>query len=606
MNRHHTVLRLFAALLAVFFLIVNSPLLAGFGPENEDPPERGACLEFGKIELQASWEETICWSIAKSANPVQVTVCEGEEAEVCYTITVDKSAKATPAVISGAVALKCTGDEYPDNLVLTSIGNEDPEDFVLTITLKMGSTTIDQTVINTPAAGGSYPFSFTLANPQSGSYTVWFKAEMSNCQEATTSESVTLTKNTTGFAGVDVVDGDRSWNFTKDGSVKYHVKLSCEDEGIKCNTATITETGQSASADVKVICMEKPRKPLGLKTECIDPFVYRPTMRVHFTVTNPNAMPVEVPHGLANALEPARYQGSQPTVFAPGETEFEIEIGAYETLQWLLDRTTASASRRTSVCTYASQDDVYIAGIGVFYDTNNNGRYDAGETLLEPDAEGVIGEVYLIDRKGRTVDSRPLGSALFFRAGREINFTFRQFWGEYYLVPQLRVPLPAGYRIYPNYRVVRTNEFPEAFYSLNNDFGLVPAGFVPDSLANLDLPPMATLDWCLSHPVKPGVAETAAVTVSLAAAPSAFSLAQNYPNPFNPQTTIRYDLPLQSHITLTVYDVSGAVVTRLVDGEQPAGSYSQVWNAAGSPSGIYFCELRGGTFREMRRMLLVK
>jgi hypothetical protein len=591
MNRQHTVLRLFTLLVAAFFLTGNIPALAGLGPENED--QHDACLEFGKIELQTSWEETIRWSIAKSANPTKVIVCEGEEAEVCYTISLDQSASATPAVISGTVALKSTGEE-------------DPEDFTLTITLKKGSTTVDQIVITTFSAGGSYPFSFTLANPQAGSYTVKFKVEMSNGEEATAWESITLSKTTIGFAAVQVVDGARSWEFTKDGTVKYDVTLSCADEGIKRNTATITETGQSASADVEVVCTEKPRKPLGLKTDCIDPYVYRPTIRVHFIVTNPNTVPVEVPYGLGNVMEPACYQGSQPTVFPPGETEFEIEIGRYETLYWMLDRTSASASRRTEVCTYASQDDVYIAGIGVFYDTNQNGQYDAGETLLAPDAEGVIGEVYLIDRKGVTVDSRPLGSALFFRAGREVNFAMRQFWGEYYLVPQLRVPLPAGYRIYPNYRVIHTPEFPEAFYSLYNDFGLVPEGFVPDSLSNLDQPPMEILDWCLSHPVMPEVARAAAATVSLAAAPAAFSLAQNYPNPFNPQTTIRYDLPLQGHVTLTVYDVTGAVVTRLVDGEQPAGSYSRIWNAAGNPSGLYFCELRSGTFREMRRMLLVK
>ena len=47
-------------------------------------------------------------------------------------------------------------------------------------------------------------------------------------------------------------------------------------------------------------------------------------------------------------------------------------------------------------------------------------------------------------------------------------------------------------------------------------------------------------------------------------------------------------------------------VALLVDGEQAAGSYSQIWNAAASPSGIYFCELRTASSREMRRMLLVK
>ena len=549
-------------------------------------------LEFGKIDLHAAWVDTLRWSITKSAQPALVTVCEGEEAEVCYTITLDQSVSTSPAVLSGTVLLKATG-------------KDDPEDFTLTITLNRGATQLDQAVITTLSAAGSYPFSFTLANPQAGSYTVEFRAEVSNGAPASANASVTLAKTSTGFAPVHVTDEGRSWTFAGDGSVKYNVRFDCEDAGTRRNTATITETGQSASADVEVICKEAPRKPLGLKTECIDPFVYRPTMRVHLVVTNPNPVPVEISHGLANALEPARYQGSQPTLFPPGETGFEIEIGSHETLQWLLDGTLATASRRTRVCTYTTQDDVYIAGIGLFFDTNRNGRYDAGEALLQPDSEGAIGEVYLIDKQGHTVDSRPLGGTLFARAGREVNFSLRQLWGEYYLVPQLRVPLPAGYRIYPNYRMVRTSEFPEPFYSLDNDFGLVPAGFVPDPITNLDQPWIAALDWYLTHPVKPGVARAASEGVQFAAVPSAFALEQNYPNPFNPQTTIRYHLPVQGHVTLTIYDMTGAVVTRLVDGEQAAGSYSQIWNAAASPSGIYFCELRTASSREMRRMLLV-
>jgi len=564
------------------------------GGKNDNYRVKGEVhLEFGKIDLKAGWEETIRWSITKSAHPDKVMVCTGEEAAVCYTITLEKQVTSAPAVISGSVTLKSTGAE-------------DPEDFSLTITLKKGGSQVDQTVITTLAANGIYPFSFTLAAPQPGSYTVEFAAEVSNGEGASGSTSVTLTKTTNGPATVQVTDKEKSWSFSGSGTVKYDTTFGCEDAGIQCNTATIVETGQSATAEVKVICLEKKRKPLGLKTECIDPYVYRPTLRVHFIVTNPNPVPVEVPFGLANTLEPARYQGSQPTLFAPGETEFEIEIANFETLQWLLDGTLASASRRTSVCTYASQDDVYIAGVGVFIDTNTNGRFDAGETLLTPDSAGKIGEVYLVNAAGQVVDSKVLGPSLFFRAGREVNFNLRQVWGEYYLVPQLSVPLPAGYRIYPNYRVVHTNEFPEPFYSLDNDFGLVPAGFIPDPAANLDLPRMTAVADLLDHPVKPGVAKTAAASTAIAAAPGSFALEQNYPNPFNPQTTIRYALPVQGHVTLTIYDMSGAVVTRLVDGEQTAGNYSQVWNAAGNPSGLYFCELRTASFREMRRMLLVK
>jgi hypothetical protein len=57
---------------------------------------------------------------------------------------------------------------------------------------------------------------------------------------------------------------------------------------------------------------------------------------------------------------------------------------------------------------------------------------------------------------------------------------------------------------------------------------------------------------------------------NLADVPSEFRLLQNYPNPFNPSTTIQYDLPITSHVTLTIHDVLGRVVTTLIDQVQPA------------------------------------
>jgi hypothetical protein len=424
-------------------------------------------------------------------------------------------------------------------------------------------------------------------------------------------ECVTVSDNLAGELGT-VCTADAPKTFTYSQSYGPWTPDHCGESYERINVATLiagdTQTEKSSQWQVviHVSCEEPQREPLGVKADCIDPYVYKPTIRVHFIVTNPNPDPVEILHGINNALDPVAYQGMQPTLFGPGVTEWEIEIGRYEVLQWLLDGTVATASMRTNICTYATQDDVYIAGVGVFYDTNRNGQYDAGEALLAPDFEGKIGEVYLLDQDGNKVDSRVLGPELFFRAGRDVNFTLRQIWGEYYLVPQLSVPMPTGFRIYPNYRVVHTPEFPEPFYGMFNDFGLVPDTFVPDPLANLDLPYIAALDWYLANPVRPNVAKAAAEEFSFAAAPGAFALEQNYPNPFNPQTTIRYDLPVQGFVALTVYNVSGRVVATLVDGPQEAGSYSLVWNAAGHPSGLYFYELRTDGFRQIKRMMLLK
>lgn len=90
-----------------------------------------------------------------------------------------------------------------------------------------------------------------------------------------------------------------------------------------------------------------------------------------------------------------------------------------------------------------------------------------------------------------------------------------------------------------------------------------------------------------------------------------FDLAQNVPNPFNPVTTIRYELDRGGPVSLVIYDVRGHVVKRLVEGMQPAGSYSEMWNGrnesgAAVSSGVYFYKLRAGNKVRTRKMVLLK
>ena len=66
--------------------------------------------------------------------------------------------------------------------------------------------------------------------------------------------------------------------------------------------------------------------------------------------------------------------------------------------------------------------------------------------------------------------------------------------------------------------------------------------------------------------------------------PSNIELAQNYPNPFNPLTTIAYDLPQESHVMLTIYDILGREVIRLIDESQPAGIQKVIWDGRDSYS----------------------
>jgi len=88
--------------------------------------------------------------------------------------------------------------------------------------------------------------------------------------------------------------------------------------------------------------------------------------------------------------------------------------------------------------------------------------------------------------------------------------------------------------------------------------------------------------------------------------PSGYALSQNYPNPFNPLTTIAYDLPQASTVTLTLYAITGQKLAVLVDGHQQAGHHAVRFEGAGRATGIYLYRLKAGDFVEARRMVLLK
>jgi len=87
--------------------------------------------------------------------------------------------------------------------------------------------------------------------------------------------------------------------------------------------------------------------------------------------------------------------------------------------------------------------------------------------------------------------------------------------------------------------------------------------------------------------------------------PEQSSLQQNYPNPFNPSTTIRYALPVRSHVTLTIYNPLGQQVSTLVEDEQEEGSHEVQFDASGLPSGMYLYRLTAGSFVQTRKLLLL-
>ena len=93
--------------------------------------------------------------------------------------------------------------------------------------------------------------------------------------------------------------------------------------------------------------------------------------------------------------------------------------------------------------------------------------------------------------------------------------------------------------------------------------------------------------------------------------PEVFALHQNYPNPFNPTTSLRYDLPENSLVNITIYDMMGREVKTLVNQTQDAGYKSVVWNATndyGRPvsAGIYLYQIQAGKYISTKKMALLK
>ncbi|MBM4161983.1 MAG: T9SS type A sorting domain-containing protein, partial [Ignavibacteria bacterium] len=96
------------------------------------------------------------------------------------------------------------------------------------------------------------------------------------------------------------------------------------------------------------------------------------------------------------------------------------------------------------------------------------------------------------------------------------------------------------------------------------------------------------------------------VETDRAVIPSNFVLYQNYPNPFNPSTVIRYGIPSRAHVNLVVYTLIGQQVATLVDQIQEPGMHTVAFNAGPLPSGVYVVTLRADSFRESRRIILLR
>ena len=108
-----------------------------------------------------------------------------------------------------------------------------------------------------------------------------------------------------------------------------------------------------------------------------------------------------------------------------------------------------------------------------------------------------------------------------------------------------------------------------------------------------------------------GIGCSAILAVEEEFIPMQFSLHQNYPNPFNPVTTLRYAIPENGLVTITIYDMLGREVKTLINQTQDAGYRSVIWNATndyGNPvsAGIYLYQIQTGEYLQTKKMVLLK
>ncbi|HCV44133.1 MAG TPA: hypothetical protein DGH68_11665 [Bacteroidetes bacterium] len=99
---------------------------------------------------------------------------------------------------------------------------------------------------------------------------------------------------------------------------------------------------------------------------------------------------------------------------------------------------------------------------------------------------------------------------------------------------------------------------------------------------------------------------TAVQEIRASGKPGAYHLADSYPNPFNPTTTITFQIPTGSVVSLKVFDLLGREVATLVEGTMQPGSYTSRWNASGFGSGVYICKLTAGEYSEAKKLILMK
>jgi flagellar hook assembly protein FlgD len=146
-------------------------------------------------------------------------------------------------------------------------------------------------------------------------------------------------------------------------------------------------------------------------------------------------------------------------------------------------------------------------------------------------------------------------------------------------------------------------------YFGNTDGGVFKKSYPISSEARNELPMWGTFQ---GNNQRTGNQSTNQLSISdKPLVPKDFILYQNYPNPFNPTTQIKYDLPSDSYVNISIYDVMGRKIKLLFNNKQTSGYHSLRWDATndigeGVSAGMYIYTIQAGEYRSTKKMVLLK
>ncbi|NHV99287.1 MAG: hypothetical protein HA496_06480 [Thaumarchaeota archaeon] len=235
------------------------------GTAEDGQGQAGTTLK-ANVTATAYWTRTFSWTIEKSVKPDYWEFYPGGYGTSTYTITVTKDGYTDAYFIKGTVSVKNGGNVATENLKIIielKDGVPPPNDLIATASVDVSSKPVLD-----PGETGEYQYEIAIPPPiGTGTYKITANVTITNHSGhlgepygPSPSATTNLPNSPTLINDVIHVDDTNGgpWTFSSSGSVTYDKTFTCEDEGTNENTATILETGQSASATVTVKCITPP------------------------------------------------------------------------------------------------------------------------------------------------------------------------------------------------------------------------------------------------------------------------------------------------------------------------------------------------------------